>query len=586
MTQEKKSPRNKSLSGLHRSIPAQGLCWLGSFSLLSSGLVYAQTESAVDNLVPTTENSQPVRTNPAPSVTIERLRRSAPEASTPQVEFSERRSRLRARLNRSNTTQAEKPTVKLRTRLSDRTRTRPRTAQSIAIPTTRVRTPSSQPVIVTSESTQSNTQRSQPIHSLPGLRINTGNTEQPIKPEATAAATSNQINIQTNNPANNSEAAKVPSKDSNSAYLDPTEYKLKPSNKTDAANAVSPSAVIVRSRSGQCRVIGSNAAACVQVPVAANPNTNSENRRENIANRESDNSDRQGKPNWIRKSDNVRIAAAIAPHRRSVHSETQTGQRAANITNLATHSFRQRLTRVEHPTGKNDLNPNRFIPAPSAFANPNLVPTTVSSAPIAPKAGILPLPINANFTLPRASTVSYDIPLESTLPQIAYGVMPGVSVVASNPGGIIFPLSGPAPITSLFGWRNHPVTGDRRFHAGIDIGAPTGTPIVASAAGQVEIADHVGGYGLTVTVNHGNSHQTLYGHMSQIFVQPGQFVPQGAIIGLVGNTGVSTGPHLHFEVRQLTPNGWVAVDPYVQIQYALYQINQLSQAAQIQQPAQ
>lgn len=144
----------------------------------------------------------------------------------------------------------------------------------------------------------------------------------------------------------------------------------------------------------------------------------------------------------------------------------------------------------------------------------------------------------------------------------------------------IYPLSLPAPITSLFGWRIHPLTGDRRFHAGIDLGAPMGTPVLAAYAGQVAIADWLGGYGLAVVLQHNQTQQTLYGHLSEVFVQPGQWVDQGTAIGKVGSTGNSTGPHLHFEWRHMTAEGWVATDPGTQLQYALSQMMQALQTAQ------
>lgn len=145
---------------------------------------------------------------------------------------------------------------------------------------------------------------------------------------------------------------------------------------------------------------------------------------------------------------------------------------------------------------------------------------------------------------------------------------------------LIFPLSIPAPITSLFGWRVHPISGDRRFHAGTDIGAPLGTPVLAAYAGRVMISDFLGGYGLTVTLEHNKGTQeTLYAHLSEIFVRPGEWIPQGAVIGRVGSTGNSTGPHLHFEFRQLTDQGWVALDPGAQLEYALAQLVKALQTA-------
>ena len=134
----------------------------------------------------------------------------------------------------------------------------------------------------------------------------------------------------------------------------------------------------------------------------------------------------------------------------------------------------------------------------------------------------------------------------------------------------VFPLATPAPITSLFGWRTHPIFGDARFHAGTDLGAPTGTPVLAAKAGEVSVAEYLGGYGLTVILRHeGGSQETRYAHLSQILVRPGERIDQGEIVGLVGSTGNSTGPHLHFEVRQLTAQGWVLADPNDLLQYAM-----------------
>jgi murein DD-endopeptidase MepM/ murein hydrolase activator NlpD len=147
---------------------------------------------------------------------------------------------------------------------------------------------------------------------------------------------------------------------------------------------------------------------------------------------------------------------------------------------------------------------------------------------------------------------------------------------------LIFPLAIPAPITSLFGWRVHPVTGAQRFHTGTDLGAPLGTPVLAAVAGRVLLADLLGGYGLTVALEHNQgTQQTLYGHLSEIFVKPGEQVKQGSVIGRVGSTGLSTGPHLHFEFRQLTSEGWVAMDAGTQLEYALAQLVKALEVAKI-----
>ncbi len=141
-------------------------------------------------------------------------------------------------------------------------------------------------------------------------------------------------------------------------------------------------------------------------------------------------------------------------------------------------------------------------------------------------------------------------------------------------------ITNPIPgyfIGSKFGMRKHPILGIVRLHAGGDLGAPSGTMIYAPADGVVIIAGLRGGYGNTTVIDHGHSLGTLYGHQSQILVTPGQAVKRGDPIGRVGSTGLSTGPHLHFETRLkgvpidpegavdfTRPNGSYAVRPRVQ----------------------
>lgn len=128
---------------------------------------------------------------------------------------------------------------------------------------------------------------------------------------------------------------------------------------------------------------------------------------------------------------------------------------------------------------------------------------------------------------------------------------PATTSVQTVTTGFIRPVAG--SITSPFGYRTHPIFHSRIFHSGIDIGAGMGTPIKASNSGKVIMAGWYGGYGKVVIIDHGivrgQPITTLYGHMSSINVSQGQKVNQGQIIGRVGTTGYSTGPHLHFEVR-------------------------------------
>ncbi|AFZ57486.1 peptidoglycan DD-metalloendopeptidase family protein [Anabaena cylindrica FACHB-243] len=114
----------------------------------------------------------------------------------------------------------------------------------------------------------------------------------------------------------------------------------------------------------------------------------------------------------------------------------------------------------------------------------------------------------------------------------------------------IFAFPSDAPTSSAFGWRIHPVLGYRRFHAGLDFAASYGSTIRAADSGIVIFAGWYGGYGKAVIIDHGKSLTTLYGHSSELYVTEGQSVQQGQAIASVGSTGLSTGPHLHFEVRR------------------------------------
>ena len=123
---------------------------------------------------------------------------------------------------------------------------------------------------------------------------------------------------------------------------------------------------------------------------------------------------------------------------------------------------------------------------------------------------------------------------------------------------LLRPVSG--PVSSPFGERVHPVTGQHKHHDGVDLAAAEGMPIRAAEEGVVSFAGQQGGYGNVVIVDHagpGGSFQTVYAHQSRIGVTAGEHVARGEVIGAVGSTGVTTGPHLHFEVRQ----GGKAVDP-------------------------
>lgn len=104
-----------------------------------------------------------------------------------------------------------------------------------------------------------------------------------------------------------------------------------------------------------------------------------------------------------------------------------------------------------------------------------------------------------------------------------------------------------APVTSPFGWRIHPITGEYKFHTGLDIGYDAGTAIVAMKEGTVVYSAWYGGYGNTVILEHPDGDHTLYAHCNALYCNYGQWVDKGSVIAAVGSTGNSTGPHLHLE---------------------------------------
>ena len=115
-------------------------------------------------------------------------------------------------------------------------------------------------------------------------------------------------------------------------------------------------------------------------------------------------------------------------------------------------------------------------------------------------------------------------------------------------GSFIRPVSG--RVSSGFGMRMHPILRRARMHTGLDMAAASGTPIHAAAGGVVIFAGRFGGYGNCAMIDHGGGTVTLYGHCSSLGCAVGEKVQQGQVIAYVGSTGLSTGPHLHFEVRK------------------------------------
>jgi murein DD-endopeptidase MepM/ murein hydrolase activator NlpD len=161
------------------------------------------------------------------------------------------------------------------------------------------------------------------------------------------------------------------------------------------------------------------------------------------------------------------------------------------------------------------------------------------------------LPLYRNERLARQlhnflDQLNTDTKLEEIRQQeIIQTIQTNTNILASTPS--IWPTKG--WVTSDFGYRTSPFTGHREFHKGLDISAPSGTPVYATAAGKIVLVTQTHGYGKNIIVDHGNGIMTRYAHLSKYAAQKGQTVKRGELIAYVGNTGRSTGSHLHYEVK-------------------------------------
>ncbi|HWK40688.1 MAG TPA: M23 family metallopeptidase [Croceibacterium sp.] len=151
----------------------------------------------------------------------------------------------------------------------------------------------------------------------------------------------------------------------------------------------------------------------------------------------------------------------------------------------------------------------------------------------------------------NASTASGDREFQELF--ASWKSMDQTGVITSSPvGRVSVPTGMPvqdSTLTSNFGMRTHPVLGGRRGHNGVDLAQPTGTPVYATADGLVSKAERFSSYGNYIQIEHGGELQTRYAHLSGYAVTAGEQVRKGQLIGYVGSTGRSTGPHLHYEIR-------------------------------------
>lgn len=302
------------------------------------------------------------------------------------------------------------------------------------------------------------------------------------------------------------------------SYIDTTDYSVGKSAKSDSADSV-----VLKERSTGCQTVVQNGSlnrGCGGATASRRRSTNAPvaksfaPRYQRLASRQS----KVSAQSFVRRSARVSAVRAIAYQPSS------------------SQYYRNRPSRPSYSNNSSNINPNQVV----------------SLEPI----------IRRGISIALAPLEEYN--------RATTSYAPAAPDVRQENTDLLFPLPVAVPITSVFGWRTHPVTGRGRMHSGTDLGAPTGTPVLAAYAGEVSMADWSGGYGLMVVLRHlEGTQESRYAHLSEVFVKAGQSVQKGEVIGRVGSTGLSTGPHLHFEWRHLTNNGWVAVDAGTHLEYAM-----------------
>ena len=205
-----------------------------------------------------------------------------------------------------------------------------------------------------------------------------------------------------------------------------------------------------------------------------------------------------------------------------------------------------------------------LLAAPAVMATP--LPEEWPSSAFPPDSLPVLAPLPASD--PRESTPAPSRPArpEAVPAQVAVGdLSPGAVALAGGLSSLERDWLHPLPVLALeqssWGWRWSDTRRAWRMHTGVDLIVDEGTPVMAARSGQVLLAEPVGGYGLTVLLDHGDGWQTLYAHLSGLEVGAGQWLAQGALLGRVGASGSATTPHLHLELRRRGALGMEALDP-------------------------
>lgn len=558
-----------SLLGIFYKYPRfmQSLGWLGSISVLSSGIVVAQTNSPKDSVGVAPSNTTPSSVKPTNSSASSRAKLRKPNLKPGLLDSPP-----------SRTPQG----TPARRRLETPASTGNPANVSVREPQNSVSTPPE-----TARPRRAVVRLSKPTLTSPDLSV------------PTQASVSKPPKI-TINPSQRQENAQKPV-NSNNRNRNRTNYRV-----GSSGSYSKPSAVVLTERSTGCTTTSRNgrlaSGSCSSQPPHQTTARIRQPRNQTVARR---------RPQPLQQPGNETVAnRPNKPAKFSVNEPVDNpsvniainrrlNQPLANRTNIATGSSRNEpLNPSVNPTIANQpnqpltrqVNQDRIaeakLPAPpvTKAKSVRFAPITASANPTQRKRRHQVFSGKPSVPSALVPSTSLSIPSAQTAPMgLDYYDLTRRPIRQPNiaQASFMFPLTIPAPITSLFGWRLHPISGQHRFHGGTDLGAPQGTPVIAAVSGEVATADYLGGYGLAVVIRHEEGTQeSLYGHLSEVFVKQGDLVNQGTVIGRVGSTGFSTGPHLHFEWRQLTPNGWVAVDAGAHLEYGLAQFMKALQVAQ------
>ena len=175
------------------------------------------------------------------------------------------------------------------------------------------------------------------------------------------------------------------------------------------------------------------------------------------------------------------------------------------------------------------------------------------------------LPLRAADLPEKPLRIPADTPVADLTPELGItGAMPDSLAWPLRPGQpirVVYPLAVKASEVDPYGWRYSSSRGVWRMHAGQDLVAPAGTPVLAMLPGRVVLAEPIDGYGLTVVLDHGRGWQSLYAHLQSANVRQGDFLTAASTLGLVGQSGRASGPHLHVELRQRQGEQMLALDP-------------------------